>query len=362
MTAASQIALMAALDLPAVTGDAPVPEWVHLLPTTEGSIETQDRRGPYHVADADTLIARSFAETDRLPIDENHATDLAALAGGPSPARGWIVEMQARADGIWGRVEWTRAGREMVADRAYRALSPVMLHDKAKNVLRVLRASLVNRPNLRGLAALNHQEDDEMSLSERLAELLGCEDTEDAIVDAVTSLHAAQEEADDGATVALQSSLAAIGTALGLPEAASPATIVAAAQVAAEGSEDAGTIAALQSELADLGTQLNTMREGNQRAAAESVVDRAIAEGRVGVKPMRERYIALHMADAAATEAQIAALPAVAGRIADLASPPEGGEIKSLNSAQREAARLIGVSEEAYLKTLQAERKQEEAV
>jgi hypothetical protein len=46
----------------------------------------------------------------------------------------------------------------------------VILHDKAKSILRVLRASLVSRANLRGLAAL-HMEID-MTLLERLAELL----------------------------------------------------------------------------------------------------------------------------------------------------------------------------------------------
>jgi len=117
-------ALMGALDLAARPDEGGAPEWVHLLPA--GAVETVDRRGPYRVTDGEKLIAASFAQSPRLPIDENHATDLAAPKGQPAPARGWITALEARADGIWGKVEWTEAGRQLVEDRAYRGLSPVI--------------------------------------------------------------------------------------------------------------------------------------------------------------------------------------------------------------------------------------------
>ena len=123
-TAGANVALCAAVALPEDTEAAP--EWVHLLPA--GEIQTGDGRGPYRVADAVALLAASLTEDDRLPIDENHATDLAAPEGRPAPARGWIVELQARADGIWGRVEWTREGKRLVLGRAYRGISPVIRH------------------------------------------------------------------------------------------------------------------------------------------------------------------------------------------------------------------------------------------
>ncbi len=140
-----------AQSLPAPTSGAEVPDWIHLLPP--GPIQTGDRRGPYSLIDAEAVARASLSEGDRLPIDENHATDLAAPKGLPAPARGWIVEMQAREDGVWGRVEWTDVGRDLVSGRAYRGISPVIAHDKAKRVLAVLRASLINKPNLRGLPA-----------------------------------------------------------------------------------------------------------------------------------------------------------------------------------------------------------------
>ncbi len=147
------------LALAAETGD--VPSWIMLLPA--GEIRTADGRGPYRLDDATALQASLAAAGGRLPVDENHSTDLAAPKGGPSPARGWIVALEARADGVWGQVEWTEPGKALLAERAYRHISPVITHLKDGTVTGLLRASLTNRPNLRGLAALHQEEDMDFS-------------------------------------------------------------------------------------------------------------------------------------------------------------------------------------------------------
>jgi phage I-like protein len=150
---------------------------VHLLPAG-AAIETVDGRGPYRVADLARLAADSLGAGDRLPIDEAHATDLAAPEGRPAPARGWIVGLEARADGVWGRVEWTETGRQLLAEKAYRFLSPVIRHLKDGTVTAILRAALVNTPNLRGLAALNSQEPT-MDFLAKLRAALGLKDDAD---------------------------------------------------------------------------------------------------------------------------------------------------------------------------------------
>lgn len=148
--AASHIALCSAVALPAVGGK--VPDWVHLLPA--GQIRTVDGRGPYRVASM-AQIASQLATGGRLPIDENHATDLGGRLGMPAPARGWITALQARSDGLWGKVEWTAEGRRLIADKAYVGLSPAILHTASGDVVKVLRASLTNTPNLQGLTTLH---------------------------------------------------------------------------------------------------------------------------------------------------------------------------------------------------------------
>lgn len=342
------VALAASMNLP--EGDA-APEWVHLLPVTAGAIETFDGRGPYQIADAAAVIAASMEWERGIPIDENHATDLAAPKGQEAPARGWIKEMQARADGIWGRVEWTKAGAELVADHAYRGISPVMiLHSDKKTVRLIPRASLVNTPNLRGLTAL-HQEQS-MDLT-KLAEALGLPATAtmDDIIAAVGKL---KEGGKPEVSVELESALTEIGAALGV-SGTDRTAIVAAAK--AKTSAQPAEITALQCEIATLATQLNTLTEGGKRSKAEAFVDGAITQGRAGVKPMRDRYIAMHMADAANAEALITGLPILGAGGQPQTTPTQpGAALTTLNAEQAQVADLMGITHTEYLATLNAER------
>lgn len=205
-------ALMASQSLPSLAAGQAEPYWVHLLPAT-GRIETVDGRGPYRVSDPAALIAASFSAGAELPVDENHSTDLAAPVGNPSPARGWIKAMEARADGIWGRVEWNAAGSDLVTGKAYRAISPVILHDAGKTIHSILRASLVNRPNIRGLTALHQQQDIDMSFMQKVAAKLGL--PEDATEEAILAAIGGKGEAKGG-DAALQSALTEVGVALGV--------------------------------------------------------------------------------------------------------------------------------------------------
>lgn len=342
------IALAASMSLP--EGDAP--EWVHLLPVTAGAIETFDGRGPYQITDAAAVIAASMSWERGIPIDENHATDLAAPKGQEAPARGWIKEMQAREDGIWGRVEWTKAGAELVADKAYRGLSPVMiLHADKKTVRLIPRASLVNTPNLRGLTAL-HQEQS-MDLT-KLAEALGlpAAATLDDIIAAVGKL---KDGGKPEASIELEAALTEIGTALGV-SGTDRAAIVAAAR--AKPTAQPAEITALQSEIATMATQLNALTEGGKRAKAEAFVDGAIGQGRVGVKPMRDRYITMHMADAANAEALITGLPILGPGVQPSQTAPAqtGAALTALNAEQAQVADLLGIAHTDYLATLNAER------
>lgn len=346
-----------AAEISAHADDGAVPEWVHLLPTAGGLVETSDQRGPYRVDDAAEIIARSMADGAELPIDVNHATDLAAPKGGDAPARGWIKEMEARADGIWGRVEWTAAGRDLIASRAYRAISPVILHDKAKRVCSVLRASLVNRPNLRGLAALN-QEKTDMPFQETVAKALGLDPdaSEGDIQGAITALQGAQDE-----TAALQSQIDGIGAALGV---AQGGDVLAAAQSAAQGDAggDEDTIVALQAEVNELATQLNALREERLRSGAIAFVDGAIRDKRVGVSNQRDRFIAMHMKDPAGTEELVNGFQKLSPSGTSIEPPArKDGEV-SLNAEQVNAARLLGIPAADYAKTLQAERQTEGAI
>lgn len=365
--------LMSAVDLPETTGGEGAPEWVHILPA--GRIETYDGRGPYELVDAQAVIDASMGERGDLEIDENHASFLAAPKGGEAPARGWIKEMQAREDGIWGRVEWTAKGTELVASRAYRRISPVVVPavvNGIKRVTKILNVALVNRNNMRGLAALNFAEGEHpMTMEEVLKKLkatLGlpadCEEDEMwSSLNAVTNAARAEKAAQAGAGAVdpdMQAALSEIGEALGC-EAGAEAQVIVTAAKAVGGSEQA--IADLQSELVGVTNELNTLKNTTAREAAESFVDGAIKAGRVGVKPRRDRFIDMHMADPAATEDLIAGLPVLDATRTREPVPPRTTTAPELNAEQTRVAELLGLTKDAYKAQLDLERaRREEAL
>ena len=301
----SLLALCAAVPL-AQEGDG-APEWIHLLPA--GEIRTRDGRGPYRVASMSALAA--LKDGQKLAIDECHAIDKGQALGAPGRAIGWIVELQAREDGLWGRVEWNQSGQALMEDKAYSGVSPVILHTAKGEIVGIARASLTNTPNLLGLTAL-HSEEVPMDWKAKLIELLGLDG-----------------EADD----------AAIETAL-------QAKMTNKAACSAETLESPAVIA-LQSQLTDVTTELNALRQDRAREAAEGFVDAAITEGRVGVKALRDEYIAMHMEDAGRAKKMIAALPSIAGRTHADGVPPAQDDA-GLDAADRQVMALMGVSEEDY--------------
>lgn len=340
------VALCAAQALPHEEGAAgAAPDWVHLLPAGP-AISTHDGRA-YRMDDPGQVVAASLeASRDRgAVIDENHATDLAAPNGQPAPARGWLTSFEARADGVWGKVCWNAAGRALMEEHAYRGISPVILHDKKNRVLAVLRASLVNKPNLKGLKALNQESD--MDLLKKLVAALKLETTtsEDALVAAVTALNA---EAG-AAKTALNAELAPIARAAGLQEDATAEAIAGA--VAGLKSAPAGgkTIEALQAELTSVAGELNKLRQDTARDKAVSFVDAAIKAGRVGVKPLRDDYVAMHMEDPARAEKLISGMPILNGTTIVPAGDRPGDGVLALNAEEKAVIKQLGLDPKAFV-------------
>ncbi|MCO5065674.1 MAG: phage protease [Rhizobiaceae bacterium] len=169
-------------------------QWAELLPI--GAVNGVDGR-KFKATNGMAIIARSFewaANTaGQIPVDYNHAIDVAAPKGEPSPAAGWISRMEVRDGSIWGLIEWTPRASQHVAEREYRFLSPVIRHNLNREVLSIERASLTNNPNLT-LKALNAAGSNTLMDTEQfLADLrkaLGLEEDADfaAILKAVDGL------------------------------------------------------------------------------------------------------------------------------------------------------------------------------
>lgn len=327
--------------------DGPVPEWLHLCPT--GTFRGNDGRGPYRLDDVDAVIKASMAR-GKFPLDECHSTDLAAPKGQPAPARGWIVEMQARADGIWGRVEWTGSGRTLMEDKAYRGLSPVIASKKIDGqVLRILRASLTNDPNLTLKTIHSQTQGNDMDLMQRLRQTLGLADdaSEDAVVTAITeknTRHAA-------AVTAHATELARIAEVAGYT-ADKPTTEDVVKHLQTQG---VGDVASMRETIVSLQSQVQTMTGDRARDRATAFIDGAIKAGKP-IKPLRDHYIERHMADTVAVEKEVGAMISLhAGGLDPKRDPadPAGG----LTAADHEVCSLMGIDPKEYSETLKAETK-----
>ncbi|CCG07348.1 Mu-like prophage FluMu I protein [Pararhodospirillum photometricum] len=250
------------------------PEWVHLLPM--GTVRGVDGRGPYVLRDqahAAQVIAASGTGVD-LPIDYDHD---AILPNGRRPiAAGWIKALDARPDGIWGRVEWTTAAAAHLTAREYRYLSPVIDHTRSGDVLRLRMAGLTNTPNLSALTALASQEQlDAMDLLVPIRAALGLPDS--ATPDQITAAAAQSRQAAQ--------TLTGVARALGLPDAATPDQITAATQArtsppAASNPPDPSQYVPM-SQFTALSADLAAMRQRLDTDAAGQAVTAAQAQGKV---------------------------------------------------------------------------------
>ena len=319
-------------------GDAP--EWVHLLPA--GTFRGVDGRGPYVLGDARAVIQASRLP---LPIDESHATDLAEPNGGPAPARGWIVALEARADGVWGRVDWTPTGRNLVVERAYRGISPVFTHARqGGRVIGLLRAALTNNPNLTQLATLHTQENSMDLIAElRALHSLPAEADEAAVLQACRAAHTA--------TTQHAAQLTAICAAAGITPSQDAAAISTALATARAQSGDVG---ALRQEVVTLQTQLQTLRADQARHAATTLVDDAMRAGKPITKVLRDHYIARATADLDAVRRELDALPSI--HAGGIVKPPAGdGGGDTLSAEEKQVIALMGVNPEAFQKARKAE-------
>lgn len=321
----------------ALPDDGSLPDWVHLVPA--GQFHGRDGRGPYRLDNAGAVI-RASMEAGKIPIDENHAIDLAAPAGKPSPARGWITGMEGRADGIWGRVEWTPAGATLMAEKAYRGLSPALRTDAKGHVLAVLRAALTNVPNL-PIHTLHHQQGPRMDLITELRQAFGLPET----ADEAAVLTAARDATTTLATHAGQ--LTAIAAAAGVSVTDSQGLVIAL-QAQRQGTADA---ARLSSEMVALQSQLNALANERARERATAFLDAATAAGKPIPPALRDHYISRHMADAASVETEINAMVSLhAGGLGEHAAAADAraSHNDGLTPAEREVAKRMNLDPKKF--------------
>lgn len=317
-------------------------DWLHLVPA--GTFTGADGRGPYMVQDATAVIAASMANGHKLPIDENHAIDLVGTKGGASPARGWIVELEARGDGIWGRVEWTTEGRKLVEEKNYGFLSPVFLHSKGKphKVGQLLRVALTNDPNLSQLKALHNAE--ETSMDDEIREALGLPKDADtaAIVAAATAAHTAAT-----AHVALMARLVEVA---GVEGETTPDALVTSLQAKVTAGGDDAEVEDLQAQVKSLNTKLTDVITTGAKKDAELAIGAAIDAGKL-VPALRDHMIARHMKNPAEVETELKAMPSLRTGSLHGFKPSGDGDESGLSPEDQQVCAMMGIDPKAYAET-----------
>ncbi|MGO4558316.1 phage protease [Mesorhizobium sp. 2RAF21] len=334
------------------TAAGDVPEFIHLLPA--GTFTGVDGRGPYELGDVDKLMAASLPVGRKLPVDINHSIDLLNGTGKETPAVGWIVALEGREDGVWGKVEWTAKGEQTLADKAYGFVSPVFTSHAAKprRVVQLLRASLTNDPNLQ-LTALHtrdhSQTDGDPAMDEELRKALGLPETADE-----AAILAALEAAVAASTGAV-ATMSRVATAAGLQAGATADEVVTALQARTATGDDAEKVE-LRDQVKDLSTRLTTLVNTHAKARAETVVDKAIEDLKI-VPTLRDRFIIRHMKEPADVEAEIKLMPSLnSGGLGNRRMVEEGGA--SLSDADDTVCNLMGLDPAKYAETAKQLKKE----
>ena len=317
------------MELPA--GDPP--EWVLLLPA--GELPARDGRrwrldDPAAVVDA----SRSRAGSTDLVFDYGHQTEYARENGREAPAAGWIRALDAREDGIWGRVEWTERARAAIAAREYRYYSPTFTHTKTGRITALLRAALTNTPAL-DLPALAKEGDLQEELK-RLLEALGlsAEPTAAEVDAALARIDPAPIDR------------AALTAALGLETTATGEQIVTAAQAAAD------PIARVpRAEFDRVSAELQALQTADAEKQAIAAVDDAIKAGKLA-PAQRDWALAAARKDLQGFAAFVAGAPVI---VTPAKRDPHSPAPRALSGEERAVCQALNVSEDAYRRELESE-------
>lgn len=314
-------------------------EWIQLTPA--GVFTACDGRGPF-VADVDAIF--KAAKGRKLPIDINHAIDIKGAKGEPSPAVGWIEELQARKNGIWGRVNWTDAGLEILQRREYGAISPVLIatKDKPARVVEIARASLCNDPALPQLNRLFNK-NGETTMDKELRAVLGLPETasDDEVLASVKDVKASQKD--------MTATFSSLKKEIGLDEKTDVKTTVEAFKSRLNGNS---STTELEEKVSQLNAKLVEVEHQRVREKAEAFVARAIADFKI-LPALRDHFIDRYCRTPAEVEKEISAMPALmqAG-LAKSQLVAEG----SLSDEEKRVCELMGVSEKAFQDTRKKEK------
>ena len=173
-------------------------DWVQLAPLGDHPHALGIQRfTPAFIQNMANRFNGFFARMGRLfsgaPTFEGHH-DIEPDKYPNSRSYGWIMSLEARPDGLWGRMIWTPEGREMLKNGAFKFVSPVFIgkpigQQNGQTIFEPIAfksLALTNEPNL-PLPPLANSKDSMTTITELLG--LPADATADQIIEAARSLN-----------------------------------------------------------------------------------------------------------------------------------------------------------------------------
>lgn len=331
--------------------DAEGGSWVQLCPA--GTFKARDGRGPFLAGSGGTLQAiidrtKEIAGSTELVIDYDHQSVFGARdgVGGTAKAAGWVKEMEVRADGIWGRVEWTAAAAEAIRASEYRYLSPVLVHAKSNGaVLAIRMAALTNTPAL-DLAQV-------AASAEFSIDLSGEEVPMDKILAALGLPAGSDENTALSAITKLLAASTALAAAAGVDAGASADTVIAAFKAKSAAAPDPAEFVPLAA-VKELQNTVASLQQELSADKAEAAVALAVKEGKL-TPGMRDWGLSLAKSDLAKFQAFAAGTPVLTAPQLTPAAKRKEGDAPQLDAEQFAVAQALGIDPKTYAATLAAE-------
>ena len=231
---------------------------------------------------ADLMAALSASATD-IVVDYEHASLKAAEDGRENPAAGWISRYEwDDTQGLMAEISWTAKAAQMIADKAYRYLSPVLLYNAKGEVKGLHSVALTNTPALDGmaLAALSKQINPDQPTE-------GTQMNKEALIKLLGLAADADEQAINAALQALQEKaggkpLAELLQAQDKPQDTPPDDAPKDGEKTPEGGKDSdagkGELDALKEQVAALSKKLTTLEVNG---ASDGLIAAALSDGRL---------------------------------------------------------------------------------
>lgn len=294
---------------PAAAATKTGPEWIKVAP--RGKFTARD--GRVFDVDPELLASRFTADAVDLPVDIDHATVKKAMFGESAPAVGWISKLEARPDGLYGKVEWLDEGLRVLSARTHRYVSPTLKHDDKGKAYWLHSAALVAAPAASMPAV--------------------------ASADLTKTLSSSQEP----------KMLKAIAAALGLTEDASEQSCLSALAQLKSRIDPAVHQEALN-KVQTLSTELDTIRKADHQAKVDALIEGALKDKKIA-PAQRDQYAAL-----CATADGLAQVTALLGTMTSVLSASgldekkPGDQMSTLSAEDREVMKMLGISEEDYRK------------